>query len=184
MSQVNIEIGQRIRGIRELCELDIPILAHKLGLSADILEDYESGSRDIPVSVLHEISVLLNISMTELLTGESAKLHIYSLVRAGKGVGVDRRAAYDYKSLAYNFADRRLDPFLITIEPKPEGEEYSLNSHSGHEFHFCLEGSFKIKIDKYEMTLYEGDALYFDSSYPHGMLALGGAPAKELVIIV
>ncbi len=183
MTGVNTEIGQRIKGIREINEMTIKDLADKIKVSEAFLEQCEQGLVDIPVSVLHNISVELGIGMTELLTGEEAKLSIFSVVRSGKGVGVERRAAYDYKALAYSFAHRRLDPFLITIEPKPEDEPYSLNSHEGHEFHYCLEGAFRLKIDKYEVTVNAGDSIYFDSNYKHGMKAIGGT-ARELVIIV
>lgn len=184
MSDVNREIGERIKGIRELCDLSITELAGKVKTTPELLAQYESGAVDIPVSILHDISTELNIGMTELLTGENAKLSVYSVVRKDKGVGVDRRAAYDYKALAYNFANRKIEPFLITIEPKPDDEPFSLNLHGGHEFHYCLEGSFKIKIDKHEIIINEGDAIYFDSTYPHGMKSLDGKPAKELVIII
>lgn len=184
MSEVNREIGERIKGIRELSDLSVAELAGKVNTTPELLSRYESGAVDIPVSILHDISNELDIGMTELLTGESAKLSVYSVVRKDRGVGVDRRAAYDYKALAYNFANRKMDPFLITIEPKPDGEPFSLNVHGGHEFHYCLEGSFKIKIDKHEIIIGEGDSIYFDSTYPHGMKALNGLPARELVIII
>lgn len=184
MSEVNREIGDRIKGIRELCDLNVDELAEKIGTKPELLSQYEAGAIDIPVSILHDISTELNIGMTELLTGESAKLSVYSVVRSGRGVGIDRRAAYDYKSLAYNFANRKIDPFLITIPPKSDDEPFSLNIHGGHEFHYCLEGSFKLKIDKHEIIINEGDAVYFDSKYPHGMKALDGKPARELVIII
>lgn len=184
MSNVNHEIGERIKGIRELSDLSIAQLAERVRTTPELLSQYESGMIDIPVSILHDISTELNIDMTELLTGESAKLSVYSVVRKNKGVGVDRRAAYDYKALAYNFANRKIEPFLITIEPKSDDEPFSLNLHGGHEFHYCLEGSFKIKIDKHEIIINEGDAIYFDSTCPHGMKALDGKIARELVIII
>ena len=184
MSAVNTEIGERIRGIRELNELSLSALAERVKTTPEKLARYESGEADIPVSILHDISNELDIGMTELLTGESAKLSVYSIVRRDKGAGVDRREAYDYKALAYNFSHRKMDPFLITIEPKPENEPISLNTHGGQEFHYCLEGSFMIRIGRHELVLEEGDVIYFDSQYPHGMKALNGKPAKELVIII
>ncbi|MDR1664126.1 MAG: XRE family transcriptional regulator [Clostridiales bacterium] len=184
MSAVNQEIGARIKGIRELSDLSISELAKKVNTTAEKLSAYESGETDIPVSILHDISTELNIGMTELLTGEEAKLSTFSVVRRDKGVGVDRRVAYDYKALAYNFSQRKMDPYLITIEPKPDDAPFSLNTHGGQEFHYCLEGSFGIQIEKHEIIIEAGDAIYFNSACPHGMKALNGKPARELVIIV
>ena len=184
MSDLNREIAERMRGIRDLSDLSVSELAGRIGLTGQELEKYESGEVEIPVSVLHDISVKLNISMTELLTGEAAKLSVYALVRGGKGVGIDRRDAYKYKDLAYNFAGRKLEPFLVTVDPKPDADPYHLNTHTGHEYHYVLEGSMNIMIDRHELTLNEGDSVYFDSTYEHGMKALCGKPVRLLVIIV
>ncbi|MDR3313205.1 MAG: cupin domain-containing protein [Oscillospiraceae bacterium] len=183
MSQINTEIGERLRGIRELSEISQEALAAQLELTAAELAAYEAGEHDIPVSVLHNASAALGISTTELMTGEEAKLHQYCVVRRQKGVAVDRREAYDYRSLAYNFAARRMEPMLITIAPAEEGAQLHLNTHSGQEFHYCLEGSFVIRIGSHSITLGEGDSIYFDSACPHGMVAQGGKPARSLVVI-
>jgi transcriptional regulator with XRE-family HTH domain len=181
---INREIGERIKGIRELSDLTVVELSKKINASPELLETYENGRADIPVSILHDISAELGISMTELMTGEEARLTTYSVVRKDAGVGIDRRKAYNYSSLAYNFAGREMDPYLITIDPKPESEPLSMNTHHGQEFHYCIEGAFTIMIDRHEITINEGDAIYFDSKYPHGMRALNGKPARELVIII
>jgi len=183
MSEVNSEIGKRISDIRQLSELSLSTLAAKINTTAAQLELYESGTIDIPVSILHDISAELGIGMTELLTGEVAKLSTYSVVRKNKGVGVKRQEAYDYQSLAYNFAWRKMEPLLITISPKAKDAPINLNTHEGQEFHFCLEGAFIIKIGKHEITIGEGDAIYFDSQHAHGMKALNGRNAKSLVVI-
>lgn len=39
-------------------------------------------------------------------------------------------------------------------------------------------------IDGHEIVLNEGDSLYFDSSYSHGMKALNDKTAKFLAVIV
>ena len=183
MLELNREIGIRIRSVRELAGLDPDAFAASVHITPDTLRKYEEGEVDIPVSILHDISAAYDISMTELLTGEKARLSVYSVVRAGRGVGIERRSAYDYKSLAYNFAGRRIDPYLITVEPKPEGEPVHMTSHEGHEFHYCLEGQVRVVINKYETILNPGDSVYFDSTNPHGLQAVGDAPARLLVTI-
>ncbi len=183
MSDLNREIGERIGGVRDLSGLSREEFADKLDISPELLARYEGGSSEIPVSILHDISAHFDVGMTELLTGESARLSVYSVVRSGKGVGIERRKDYDYKSLAYNFAGRKIDPYLITVEPKPETEPVHMTSHSGHEFLYVLSGSVKVNVAKYESVLGEGDSIYYDSTYPHGMQAVGGKPAKLLVTI-
>jgi len=186
MNEINREIGERLCGLRELSGAGTAQFAAAAGITEEALAAYEAGARDIPVSALHNLSQAYGVSTTELMTGEAARLRQYCLVRHGKGVAVERREAYGYRALGYNFDGREMDPYLITV-PAGEGDshlgELHLNTHSGQEFHYCLEGSFTIQIGDHRITLGEGDSIYFDSAYPHGMKALGGKPAKSLVII-
>jgi len=183
MSEINREIGERIRGIRTINRLPLEEFAKLVDTTPEQLSQFEDGSVEIPVSFLHDVSHCFDISMTELLSGESAKLSVYSVVRKGKGVGVSRRQAYDYQSLAYNFADRTIDPFYITIEPKPENDLIPMLNHAGQEFHYVLDGTVRVKIDKHEMVLNEGDSIYFDSTYPHSIEALEGISAHLIIAI-
>jgi transcriptional regulator with XRE-family HTH domain len=181
MNELNQEIGQRLQGLRELSGAGAADFARAAGIDEETLAAYEAGERDIPVSVLHNVAQAYGVSITELMTGEAARLRQYCLVRKGKGVAVERREAYGYRSMGYNFEGRQMDPYLITIPPGDD--DFHLNTHSGQEFHYCLEGSFIIQIGDHRITLGEGDSIYFDSAYPHGMKALGGKPVKSLVII-
>ena len=183
MTQINQEIGERIRGVRLLAELTPEEFAGKLGIQPQQLALYEEGAAEIPVSFLHGVAEKFEISMTELLIGESAKLSVYSVVRKGKGVGVSRRQEYDYRSLAYNFVGRSIDPYHITITPRPAGESVAMYCHSGQEFHYVIDGSVRLKIAKYETILNEGDSVYFNSAYPHSIEAVGGRPAHIIIAI-
>lgn len=180
----NSDIAQRIKGIRELSGYSAYALAYELGMSTAEYEEYESGTKDIPVSFLFDLCGLLKIGMTELLTGDKARLHSYSIVRKGKGLDVERISAYKYQNLAYPFANRKLEPFLVTIEPSADNEPFHLNSHNGQEYHFCLEGKLIVQIGEHTVEVNEGDSLYFDSNQKHGMKVLGGASAKILVIVI
>ncbi len=179
----NSEIAERLRAIRLLSDVSAEEMAEVTGLSLEEYKDLENNKSLIPVSVLLDACDHLKISMTELLTGETAKLHIYAHVKNGKGLAVERTKAYKYENLAFNFADRKVEPLLVTVESN-EDKDFHLNSHSGQEFHYCLEGRFILKIDKYEVTVEQGDSVYFNSLYPHGMKALDGKSAKILVVTI
>ncbi len=179
----NSEIAERLRAIRLLSDVSPEEMAKVTGLTTEEYLDLENDKALIPVSILLDACDYLKISMTELLTGEPAKLHIYSHVKNGRGLAVERTKAYKYENLAFNFADRKVEPLLVTVDYN-ENAGFNLNSHPGQEFHYCLEGSFALKIDKYEVIVNEGDSVYFNSLYPHGMKALNGKSAKILVVTI
>ena len=43
--------------------------------------------------------------------------------------------------------NRNADPFIVTVEPKPDNEPIHYNSHSGQEFNLVLEGRMMLSID-------------------------------------
>lgn len=184
MSVHNQEIAERLKTIRELSDMTPAELAAEINVpEADYLA-CENGEAEIPISLLYDVSNTLGVSITELITGEQAKLRKFSYVRKGKGVRVERSDAYKYEDLAYNFVGRKVSPFLVTVAPSDEREPYHLNVHTGHEYHYCLSGSFNVNIAGQIITMSEGDSLYFDSANPHGMKALNGVPAQVLVVVI
>lgn len=176
-------IASRMRELREIAGVSPVTLAKELDIPGETYLDYESGGVDIPVSFLFKVAHRFGIELTDLLTGESPKLHIYTLVRKDKGVGVERRGQYRYESLAHNFIHKKAEPFLVTVEPSPE-KSPEFNSHLGQEFNYVLEGTLKVIIDGHELVLEEGDALFFDSGCNHLMLAMNGKPARFLAVIL
>ncbi len=101
------------------------------------------------------MSNTLNVSITELLTGEQAKMHVFAVTRADKGVDVERSSAYKYRDLAHNFADRRVSPFLVTIAPSGDDEPYHLNVHTGHGIPLLPRGRVQNKIDNTVLEIHE-----------------------------
>jgi transcriptional regulator with XRE-family HTH domain len=181
MSDQVRQIAERIKELREVSGVTQESLASDLGMTVDAYRGYESGDNDIPVSLLYELAEMFHIELTQILTGESPKLHSYSLVRKGRGVDVQRSRHYDYQSLAFNFAGKRFEPFLVTVAPSCASET---NSHPGQEFDYLLEGRLAVRIGENELVLEAGDSLFFDSAHPHSMKALDDRPASFLAIIL
>lgn len=184
MSEQIRQIAARIKDLREIEGITIETLAKELGVPVNLYREYESGAIDIPVGFLYEVSNRFNVELTAILTGEDPKLRTYSLVRKDKGMRVDRRNPYKYQNLAYNFIHKKAEPFLVTVEPEIDETPVHLSSHPGQEFNYVLEGTLMIYIDGHQITLNEGDSLYFDSSCSHGMKALNNKRARFLAIIL
>ena len=182
MSEIR-QIAERIRELRTIAGLSVEALAAELKLPTETYRSYETGEGDIPVSLLYEIANRFQVELTAILTGENPKLHTYCVVRKGGGPRVERRKHYDYRSLAYNFSHKKLEPFLVSVEPEPEETPIHFNTHPGQEFNYLLEGVLKVVVDGHEILLHEGDSLFFDSSVSHGMKALHGGTARFLAVI-
>ena len=167
-------IAMRIRDLRDIAGLTAQQVADKTGIGLKEYEDYESGTRDFSFSHLFNIAEALGVDISDLLTGESPKLHGYVLTRAGQGLKFNRREQYIYHHLAYNFRDKLAEPFIVTVSQDSPSVEKQAHSHEGQEFDYVLEGQLKIILGGNELYLKAGDSIYYDSSLPHVMYALEG----------
>ena len=129
-----------------------------------------------PIAVLYTITVFGSVF--------GGKFPTYFINRAGKGVSVERQKAYKYEALAAGFRDRKIDPFIVTVEPAADDAPMHLNCHPGQEMNYVLEGRLLIGLNGKEIVLNTGDSLYFDSGLPHGMKALDGKTVRFLAIIM
>jgi len=178
------EVADRIKDLRDILGIGAEDMASFLGIDRGQYLKYENGEEDIPASVLYEISRKLGVEMSILLTGEAPKMHYFTVTRKGKAASVDRQKQYKYESLASNFINKKAEPFIVTVKPKPSKARVEMNSHPGQEFNYVLEGGLRLLIRDQSIVLNEGDSIYFDSSCEHAMVALNGKKARFLAIIM
>jgi transcriptional regulator with XRE-family HTH domain len=177
-------VAERIKELREISGISAATLAQELGISLDVILQYESGTIDIPVGFLYKVAHKFGIELTAILTGENPRLHVYCIVRKDKGLSVERRKQYKYESLAFNFINKKAEPFIVRIEPDTESAPVEFNSHPGQEFNYVIEGTMKMIIDTHEILLNAGDSIYFDATYTHAMKAMNHTPVKMLAIVI
>jgi len=176
------QIAQRLFALRDIHDLSQQQVAEKLGVSLEAYEQFEAGTVDIPVSILHSAADLFEVDLTELLTGKAPHMRSYCLVRKDRGIKVDRYEGYDFQSLAYNFQHRSAEPLLVTVGTKDESQ-VKLVTHPGQEFNYVIEGKVEIFVGDSRMILEPGDSLYFDPKLPHAQRGVDG-PAKFITIIL
>lgn len=166
-------VAIRIRDLRDISGMSAQEVAEASGVPVEDYIAYEAGQKDFSFSHLFNIANTLGVDISDLLTGESPKLRGYILTRSGKGLAFERRSAYKYQHLAYNFRDKKAEPFIVTVEyDENQTSGKTAHSHEGQEFDYVLEGNMKIELDGNEVYLGPGDSLYYDSSIPHAMYAL------------
>ena len=177
------EIAARIQVLREIEGISIETLAKKLSFDPAEYAAWEAGEKDFSVGALVEIAGYFNVDLSELLSGKASKLRTFCITRSGEAPEITRRPMYGYWNLAYNFHNKNAEPFLVEASEKTEGKPIDLNTHPGQEFNYVLEGRLLISISGHEIELGVGDCIYYDSTEPHGMKALGGKAARFLAIV-
>ena len=181
MNDEKRSMSERIRELREIFDLTEEEMARETGVDTQKYIEYETSGENIPISVLYHISQKFGVDLSEILTGEPARISTMQICRRGKGKTIDRYPGYMFESLAPRFTQKVMEPLLVTLIP---GEpEAALVTHEGQEFNLVLEGTIVITYDDKECILNAGDAVYFDPTHPHGQKAIGQDKARFLTVI-
>jgi quercetin dioxygenase-like cupin family protein len=177
------QIAHRLHGLREVMGVTIEEMAKVCRCDVNEYQELEDGNHDISVCTLQRVSHAFDIPLDTLMFGEEPKMKAYYLTRAGKGMSIERQKAYKYQALASGFKNRKMDPYIVTVEPKAS-TEVSLNTHEGQEFNMVLSGRLELTINQKVLVLNPGDSLYFNGNLPHGMRALEEKPVQFLAMII
>lgn len=177
------EIARRLYGLRDSLELTAEEMAASCGVSQELYTMYESGDSDIPVSFLLRVANTHGLELTTLFCGNEPKMQAYYVTRAGQGAKVERTAAYNYQDIAAGFSCRKMEPFIVTVDPSDQKKPMTINTHEGQELNYVLEGTMEINIEGHSVILNPGDSIMFDACRPHGMRTVGDHTVRFLAII-
>ena len=178
------QIGERLRGLRDVLNIPAEEIAELCGISIEHYLKIEAGEADPSVYRLSKISKRYGIDLDVLLFGEEPRMNSYYLTRDKQAPEIDRGDKYKYQTLASGFKGRKMDPFLVQVDPMPGNKKNNKNTHDGQEFDFVLEGVLELTIDKKVLVLKKGDSIYFDSGIPHAMKANNEKSCKFLAVVM
>ena len=180
------EMASRIRELRLIEGWSEEDMAVKTGVSLAEYIACEAGEVDLNFAFLYRCASALSVDVTDIIEGTSPRLSRYTLTRSGAGQRIEQAHGMIYYNLAAQFRNRATDPLFVRAEYSREMEygDIELTSHSGQECDIVLQGKLKIQIGEHIEVLSAGDSIYYDSSTPHGMVAVGGEDAWFYAIVI
>ena len=185
-TQLN-EVARRIREMREIVGYTPARMAELTELDEAVYRDYEAGREDLPFTFLHKCALAFNIDISDLLSGESgARLTGYTVSRKGDGVVTASEEGITIRNMASAFRKRLATPYYCVYDYSEDapGVLPHMTTHDGQEFDLILEGTLKVWIGGHTEVLEAGDSIFYDSSTPHGMLALSKGGCRFLAMIM
>ena len=182
-----VEVGRRIRDLREDRELSLQELADRTGYSSALLSQFENHMVSPPLGAIIKLVKALDTQVGDFL-GDSPDQN-FIIVRRDEKEIVSRVASqsgvnlgYTYESLGFGMKGRSMEPFVVTLEPVAIKEKH-LPVHEGEEFIYVLEGKMSIRLEEYTDVLEPGDSIYFRCTTPHHVTCEGDTPAKIIAVI-
>ena len=180
------EVAARVRELREISGFTVEEMAQRTALSVEEYIQCESGNRNLSIAFLYRCTLSFGVDMSDLLEGRSAKLRAYDLTRKGEGQRIEEAHHMVGWNLAADFRNRIALPLYMEMKYRPgaEYEDIDLVTHEGQECDIVIRGHMKIQIGGHTEILHAGDTIYYDSSTPHGMIAVDGEDCAFYAIVL
>ena len=185
-SEKLLEIGTRIKEMREIFNLSQQDMATKCEVSLEDYCAYENGKKDLPFTFIHKCALAFGIGITDLLEGRSAHLSSYTVTRKGQGQETAKENGIEIQNLAPLFRKKLAEPYWVRYEYSEslQNKPIHLTKHSGQEFDLVLKGRLKVQVGDNIEYLDEGDSIYYNSSTPHGMIAVDGEECLFVAVVL
>ena len=190
-------IGDRLRDERTKAGISQRELARRLGLSASLISQLESGLSKPSVGTLYAIVTELDLSLDKLLRGnehvqrdnsdtdpESDNGRRQPLVHPAQRKSIDLASGVRWEQLTSDTEDGVDFLHAIYEVGGASTPDESLMRHHGREYGYVISGRMGIQLGFDTFQLEPGDSIAFDSAEPHRLFNLGDEPVHAIWFVV
>jgi transcriptional regulator with XRE-family HTH domain len=193
-------IGERVRALRLKKKMGLVELGKHTGLSPALLSKIERQRLFPTLPTLLRIALVFSVDLTYFLAGAREK-PLIAVTRGHERLRLPEKPgrgaiSYQFESLDFPVTERRFSTYYAEFL-EGGGDELRRHEHAGVEFIYVLSGTLHVHIggkpgpsrggtsdpkEDHAQTLNTGDALYFDSSLPHGYRRAGRRRCTAIVV--
>ena len=177
---VSIDVGNRLRQLREARGVSMRTLATMSGLSANALSMIERGKTSPSVSTLYRLADALGIPVTDFFSPGPSREKVVFLKADERTRLPFMRGLWEGLG-GQNFIGRVM-PFMLTLESGASSGPSNV-IHTGHEFVFCLRGQLEYLVEGYPYLLEAGDSLLFAAQLNHRWRNPGNTVTAALIVL-
>lgn len=193
------DIGTRLREERDRVGISQRELARRIGLSASMISQIESGQSKPSVSTLYDIVTELGVSVDDIFgggngsaaapgsedgSGPGGTTHHGPMVKVEDRHVIDLDSGVQWERLtSHEHEDVDFLHVVYDVGGSSASDE-KLMRHPGREYGVVLEGRLGVKLGFDEFALGPGDSIAFDSTQPHRLWNLGDVPVSGIWFVV
>lgn len=176
----SVDVGLKIRELREERGLSMRALARNSGISANALSMIERGRTSPSVSTLYKLADALEVPITSLFRDlpEGSEV-VFKKATERTRVPFPRGL---WEGLGGEEFLGRVEPFMLTLESGANSGPFSM-AHSGHEFVMCLRGQLEYQVENMVYKLDPGDTLLFAAKLKHRWRNTGHTVANVVFVL-
>ncbi|MGH2680775.1 MAG: helix-turn-helix domain-containing protein [Actinomycetota bacterium] len=193
------DIGTRLREERVRVRISQRELARRIGLSASMISQIESGQSKPSVSTLYAIVTELGVSVDDIFGGGNGappepgsqdgdepgaatdhgpmvRVEDRHVIDLDSGVRWERLTSHEHETVDFLHVVYGVGGSSATDE--------RMMRHPGREYGVVLEGRLGVRLGFDEFALGPGDSIAFDSTQPHRLWNLGDVPVSGIWFVV
>ena len=175
-------VGQRLRQIRRERDLTLSQVSDLSGVSISTLSRLENDRTSLNFNNVLQLIEGLNIPLSSLIgpreTGANGRR---SMTRAGSGRFFETPQLV-FEVLCDDLTHKRNVFWRVQVKARALADYEDYKRHPGEEFIFVLKGTLILCSELYEdVTLRQGDSLFFDSAMGHVYVSGGRGDAVILM---
>lgn len=174
-----IDVGERLRAVRQLRSLTLRQVSERAGVSESFLSQLERGKASASIASLQRIAAALGTSLGDLFNADPRRAKVHRRPdRAWVGFGQGAR-----KALLTPPPLERLEVLAGEFEPEGStgGEPYVHGD--SEELLLVISGTVRAQVDEDLFELTSGDSIVYRSSSPHRVVNVGDTVAEVVWVI-
>src|SRR4051812_13380760 len=176
---VQVEVGERLRAIRQLRRKTLKEIASAAGISESFLSQLERGRTNATIATLQRLSTALGIEVSDLFTSGAPE------------PGVLRRGGREFvawgelgrKALLTPKPFHSLEVVVARFEPGGSTGDEPYTHGDSEELLVVFEGRIHVQLGNEVYEAGWGDSVHYQSSTPHRVANAGDEPAEVLFVI-
>lgn len=181
-------IGAKIKELRLAKKLKLQEVANETGFSTALISQIENDNVSPPIATLSKIAHFFDVKIGYFFN-ENEDDCPYEVLRSNDHTVVPNviskdgsHQGYFYESLSVRKKNKKMDPFLLTLNEKVTNTD--TYRHNGEEFIFVMKGSAELLLEDQHILLNEGDSVYFDANLKHRLLSSGCDEVKVMAVVM
>jgi transcriptional regulator with XRE-family HTH domain len=192
------DIGTRVREERDRARISQRELARRIGLSASMISQIESGQSKPSVSTLYAIVSELGVSVDDIFRGRNgaaatgteegngaaSETDQGAMVRQEDRHVIDLDSGVRWERLtSHEHEDVDFLHVIYDVGGSSASDDKMMR-HPGREYGVVLEGRLGVQLGFEEYALGPGDSIAFDSTQPHRLWNAGDVPVNGIWFVV
>jgi transcriptional regulator with XRE-family HTH domain len=180
-----VEVGQRVKALRESMGLSLRDLAERSGVSAPMLSQVERGETSPTLAVASRIASGLELSLSQLLRLDEGD-GVTVVRRGDRRPGGARSRGHVYEVLTPPLPGQRAEVSAHVLAPGATTGgpgDPPIHEAGSRETAVVTEGSLRLVCDDRAHDLANGDAVTFDADLPHHFENPGEGEARFVAVV-